>query len=199
MELRLEMKWPEVNALLEKYEEEPQHVGQVAKLAEQLFVVWQSWHQRSERELQWLRAAAWLHDIGWSQTPDGRGHHKHSARLISEFAWASLPREEVAIVAQIARYHRKALPEASHEDFQALAPLYQQIVREMGGLLRVADGLDRTHRQVVQSLRGEVRTATLWVELRSAEACGPEREMAKRKGDLLELVSQRTLLVDLAP
>ncbi len=61
-----------------------------------------------------------LHDIGWSQTSDGAGHHKHSARMIGEHPWKHLRAADVKIVAQIARYHRKALPQPHHEPFHAL-------------------------------------------------------------------------------
>ena len=86
----------EAEALLEKYEEEPSHVRHVARLADDLFLALSAWHRRGLAERRWLRLGALLHDIGWSQTPTGRGHHKESARLIGEHAWKNLPAAEIA-------------------------------------------------------------------------------------------------------
>src|ERR1700691_1154654 len=97
-------------ALRARYDEEPSHSDQVAKLALQIFDSLKSWHGLSARSRELLLSAALLHDIGWSQTPDGKGHHKWSARLIREQTWKNLKADEVPVVAQIARYHRKTPP-----------------------------------------------------------------------------------------
>lgn len=188
--------WPEVTALLERYESEPEHVRQVAMLADQIFLGWQPWHGRGERERAWLQVAAWLHDIGWSQTPDGRGHHKWSARLIVDFDWGSFPREEVALIAQIARYHRRSLPVPHHEAYQVLSVAQQCVVGELAGILRVADGLDRTHRQVIQTVTGLVAPPTLRLQVRARETCAPELAMAQKKGDLIERISGSVLVLE---
>jgi len=132
-------------ALRARYDEEPSHSDHVATLALQIFDGLQSWHNLGPRSRQLLHSAALLHDIGWSQSPDGKGHHKWSARLIQEYAWKTLTPEEMSIVAQIARYHRKAPPQPDHAEFHALKASAQKSVMILGGILRIADGLDRTH------------------------------------------------------
>ena len=109
-------------ALRTRYDEEPSHSDQVALLALQIYDGLQSWHKMNARPRQLLESAALLHDIGWSQTPDGKSHHKWSARLIREYTWKNLKPDEVMLVAQVARYHRKSPPQPDHEDFQALKP-----------------------------------------------------------------------------
>jgi exopolyphosphatase/guanosine-5'-triphosphate,3'-diphosphate pyrophosphatase len=187
-------RWPEVEALLQRYEQEPEHVEQVARLADEIFVGWQSWHQASPQARGWLQTAALLHDIGWSQTPDGKGHHKWSARLIADGPWSSLPEQEVRVVAQVARYHRKALPSMEHEDFRILPDHDQHLVQVLAGILRVADGLDRTHRQIVENVVGVVTPTQLQLTIKARGQTGPEVRMAKEKGDLVELVSGRELM-----
>src|SRR5271155_115647 len=132
-------------ALRARYDEEPGHSDHVALLALQLFDGLRPWHDLGPRARELLHSAALLHDIGWSQTPDGKGHHKWSARLIQEQAWKNLTADEVTLVAQVARYHRKAPPEAEHAEFHALKASAQKIVMILGGVLRIADALDRTH------------------------------------------------------
>jgi exopolyphosphatase/guanosine-5'-triphosphate,3'-diphosphate pyrophosphatase len=98
-------------ALRGRYDEEPSHSDQVAMLALQIFDGLGSWHKLDARSRELLHSAALLHDIGWSQTPDGKAHHKWSARLIQEYPWKNLAPEEVKLVAQVARYHRKDPPQ----------------------------------------------------------------------------------------
>ncbi len=139
-----------------RYDEEPVHTDHVAELARQLFDGLKPWHRLDADSRKLLDVATILHDIGWSQAPDGRGHHKHSARLIREHAWRHLDPDEVALVAQIARYHRKAMPQPEHEEFQALSANAQKRVMILGGILRIADALDRTHTQKIARLEVEI-------------------------------------------
>lgn len=175
----------EAGLLLKQYESEPPHVQHVAHLSDELFVGLQPLHGYDEPERSWLFTAALLHDIGWSQTTSGKGHHKHSMRLILEHPWKSLSPETVAVVANIARYHRKSLPASHHDLYQALDSANQKKVDVLGGILRIADALDRTHaarvRHVTASLKDPI-TLTL-------ESNGPvpeEVNMFHRKKDLLE-------------
>lgn len=181
----------EAEALLQRYEQEPIHVRQVARLAGQLFTGLASWHGRDQLAGHYLHLAALLHDIGWSQSPDGSGHHKHSARLILSHSWSELAPEEVSIVATTARYHRKALPSEKHAGYHALSPAQRQLVCELAGILRVADALDRTHAQVVDSVAVQIKDETIELQVESRGSCLEERRMVMRKCDLLEIASQR--------
>lgn len=184
---------PDVAWLLKKHEQEPEHTLHVARLAERLFEELQAWHCRGPAEREYLRCAAALHDIGWSLTPTGQGHHKLSARLIAEHPWTTFSPREVSIVAQIARYHRKALPQPEHADYQALAEADRQLVSEMAALLRVADGLDRTHRQIVTNVHARLLPQAIEMDVEAGAPCEPELEAAAKKGDLLEAGSKRPL------
>jgi len=180
-------------ALRARYDEEPSHSDQVTKLALQIFDGLRDWFGLGERPRELLQSAALLHDIGWSQTPDGKGHHKWSAKLIQEQAWKKLTKDEVRIVAQIARYHRKAVPQADHEEFQALPATAQKLVMVLGGILRIADGLDRTHLARVEGVEVAVFDAEILVRVRSTGAWDAERAMFEMKKDMLELAAKRTV------
>src|ERR1700733_14572558 len=125
-------------ALRARYDEEPSHSDHVAALALQLFDGLRPWHGFTDRTRKLLHCAALLHDIGWSQTPDGRGHHKWSAKLIQGHGWKTLSPDEVAVVSQVARYHRKVPPAADHVEFQILKPSAKKSVMILGGILRIA-------------------------------------------------------------
>lgn len=181
----------EVLALRGRYDEEPSHSDHVAELALQLFDGLGAWHALGVRERELLESAALLHDIGWSQTPDGRGHHKQSARLIVQQAWNKLSSSEVKIVASVARYHRKSLPRPEHAEFHALPIEAKRMVMILGGILRVADALDRTHTGKITRLTAAVTSETLLVRVEPQGAWNAERTMFEAKRDLLELAAGR--------
>jgi exopolyphosphatase/guanosine-5'-triphosphate,3'-diphosphate pyrophosphatase len=185
----------EAEILLKRHEQEPDHTRHVARLALQLFEGLRPWHGRGETARALLEVAALLHDIGWSQAPTGEKHHKWSAKLIAEYAWKTLTPREVAITAQTARYHRKALPKECHEHYQKLLPKDQALVNELAGILRVADALDRSHLQMVSHVEVRLSAKTITLKLESNEECAAEKQMVPMKADLLELTSGRKVIV----
>jgi exopolyphosphatase/guanosine-5'-triphosphate,3'-diphosphate pyrophosphatase len=107
---------------------------------------------QQEREL--IEFGALLHDIGWHI---GRtSHHKHSMYLILNGDLKGFSREEVAIIANIARYHRKAEPKRRHDDYGNLSSEARRIIDVGAALLRMSDGLDRSHSSVIHDLRCRV-------------------------------------------
>jgi exopolyphosphatase/guanosine-5'-triphosphate,3'-diphosphate pyrophosphatase len=178
-------------ALRARYDEEPSHSDHVAALALQIFDGLRSWHKMGERSRELLLAAALLHDIGWSQTPDGKGHHKWSAKLIREYAWNHLSPEEILLIAQVARYHRKAPPEPDHEDFAALKAPAQKAVMVLGGILRLADALDRTHTGKITRLEAAAEDKALVIRVKPAGTWDAEFAMFETKRDMLQRAADR--------
>jgi exopolyphosphatase / guanosine-5'-triphosphate,3'-diphosphate pyrophosphatase len=184
-------------ALRTRYDEEPTHSDQVAKLALEFYDGLQDWHSYPARTRELLHSAALLHDIGWSQTPDGKGHHKESARLIREYKWKHLLPEEMELVAQVARYHRKAPPQPDHEEFQALKPSAQKMVMILGGVLRLADALDRTHTTRINGIsRVEIGKDAITVRVKPNGIWNAERATFEAKADMLQLVAKRPVQVE---
>ncbi len=177
----------ETEILLSRHETEPEHTRHVARLALQLFDELSSWHGLSPVDRSLLDTAALLHDIGWSVTqPDGIGHHKESAWMIREHPWTSLAGGEVEVVAQVARYHRKSLPDpVAHRGFARLSEADQRRVQYLSAFLRVADGLDRRHGQWVAGVTASFTTGGLLIEAGSTIEIATEIIAADRKADLL--------------
>jgi exopolyphosphatase/guanosine-5'-triphosphate,3'-diphosphate pyrophosphatase len=130
------------------------HGVRVAGFAGGLFDDMQKVHAFGDRERLLLRAAAILHDIGDFVRYDG--HHKHSYYLIQHSDIMGLSPEERAIVANVARYHRKSPPDASHPNFRDLDKEARGKVRALAAILRIADALDREHRGKVDGVRAVV-------------------------------------------
>jgi exopolyphosphatase/guanosine-5'-triphosphate,3'-diphosphate pyrophosphatase len=130
------------------------HGRHVANLAAQLFDDLQALHGLRERERLLLRAAALLHDVGDFVRYDG--HHKHSWYIIQHSDIMGLSPDERAIVANVARYHRKSPPDASHPNFRDLDKESRGKVRALAAILRIADALDREHLGKVKGVRAQV-------------------------------------------
>ena len=179
-----------------RYDEEPSHSDHVAALALQIFDGLRPWHNLGARPRELLHSAALLHDIGWSQTPDGAGHHKLSARLIQDQAWKNLMPDEVSIVAQVARYHRKAPPQPDHAEFHALKPAAQKSIMMLGGMLRIADALDRTHTQKVARVEASASKEAILVRVQPAGTWNAERVMFELKCDMLQIAADRAVICE---
>ncbi len=179
--------------LAERCDYEARHTHHVTYLARRLFDELEPLHRFGPQEHFWLRCGSLLHDIGWVEGQ--QGHHKTSLRLILNELDVSFDERERLIMGSIARYHRGALPKDKHDHFSALSPVDQYRVSILAAILRVADGLDRTHRKAVEDLWCEIDARRIVVTCDVRMYPIPEREAAQRKGDLFERVFDRDLKV----
>jgi exopolyphosphatase/guanosine-5'-triphosphate,3'-diphosphate pyrophosphatase len=190
----METLFQESLELRSRYDEEPSHSDHVAMLALQIYDGLKDWHRFGARPRELLHSAAILHDIGWSQTPDGKGHHKWSAKLIRQHGWKKLSNDEVELVAQIARYHRKAPPEPDHEEFTALKATEKKSVMILGGILRIADALDRTHSAKVSRAVASATKENITVRVETSGDWEAERGMFTNKRDMLQIAAERPVI-----
>lgn len=165
------------------------HAEHIARLALDLFRGLRPLHGLSNADGELLEFAALLHDIGFHVAPSK--HHKHGAYLIENADLQGFTAEEIAILAQTVRYHRKATPKDGHAPYAALATGNRQKVRIMAALLRMADGLDRGYAQLVRSVRCRVGDKSVEVTLSTATDAELEVWGARRKRDLAEEVFDR--------
>jgi len=135
----------------------PEHAQQVARLATMLFDQTRGVHGMTDHEREWLEYAGILHDVGVHISYER--HHKHSYYLIKNGDLRGFDPDEVEIIALIARYHRQAAPKRGHDQYGDLKKKRRRTVRQLAAMLRLAEGLDRSHSQPVASLelhdRGE--------------------------------------------
>lgn len=126
------------------------HAQQVARLALALFDATRKRHELGRREREWLEYAGLLHDIGIHISYEG--HHKHSYYLIKHGDLRGFDPEEVEVMALIARYHRQGTPKKSHDGYGDLPRDRRKAVKVLGALVRLAEGLERSHSQVVAAI-----------------------------------------------
>jgi exopolyphosphatase/guanosine-5'-triphosphate,3'-diphosphate pyrophosphatase len=169
-------------ALLKKYEADPKHAEHVSELALSLFDQLKSLHKLGKRDRLLLELGALLHEVG--NFIGAPGHHRHAYYIISESPILGLSDEELHIVANVARYHRKAMPDNDHECYAELDEKAQDRVRSMAAILRVADALDHDHKQKVLRIKAKAGDSKLRLKIRSRGDVTLDEWALENKGDL---------------
>lgn len=165
---------------------EPKHAHHVAHIACQLFDQLQEPLNLPASERLLLEAAGLLHEVGY--LINYKKHHQHSYHLIVHGNLRGLTPKQRELVANIARYHRRAGPKLKHENFARLLPDERDTVRRLSALLRLADGLDRTHTQQIKEVHCQRKEGQLLLTVVAEQK--PEVDLwgAQRKGKLFRKV-----------
>lgn len=173
-----------VHAVGHRFGYEKAHAHQVAKFAEKIFdhLAPEFGLSRDHRTL--LSAAALLHDVGYHIAHES--HHKHSLYLIKNSELTGFSEAERDVIANVARYHRGALPKDRHPDYSMLNQKDRETVWQLGAILRIADALDRSHDAGVSDIRCEKAGGSMHIQLRSAHPCEKEIWAAEQKSTMFE-------------
>ncbi|MBE9486321.1 MAG: Ppx/GppA family phosphatase [Chloroflexi bacterium] len=161
-----------------------QHAEQVCRLALKIFTAVAEKNHLDKRCKEILEAAALLHDIGYFISY--HRHHKHSYHLIRHANLFEFTPRERELIANLARYHRKAKPKKNHENFVSLQAEDQQLVRKLSGILRLADGLDRRRNRQVRDIECHLQQDNFQLQLTGVNDLSVELYGAHTKGDLFE-------------
>jgi exopolyphosphatase/guanosine-5'-triphosphate,3'-diphosphate pyrophosphatase len=172
---------------------DPAHSKHVTMLALALFDELRTLHGYGPDERRLLEIAARLHDIGWSRVVSGK-HHKLSCDMIQELDIPGLDERDRLVSALVARYHNKALPDASrHRQFASLNARRRAVVEWLAGMLRVADGLDCSHAERIGRLACSINGKAITIHLETKGNYRMELTRAREKQDLLTKITGRTI------
>src|SRR5712691_3307824 len=166
----------------------PDPTAEELRLSGGLFVEdWPHARQVTRLSVQLFEATQPLHKL-----------EPNALRLIKETKLPDFTDEERHEIACIARYHRRALPSTSHEEFAALSRSARKRVSALAALLRITDALDYSHDGRVLRLADDpehcdnkIWTISLWT--RPLADLDAELEHAYEKADLFEKVFKRKL------
>ncbi len=173
-----------VRAVGLRFQYEESHALQVAALAEKIFDALARVFKLGRHLRTLLSAAALLHDVGYQIAHES--HHKHTLYLIKNSELTGFSEAERHVIANIARYHSRALPKERHPDFAALNQWDRETVWRLGAILRIADALDRSHDARIQDVKCVRKKDSVYIELRSASDCENELAAAEQKRDMFE-------------
>lgn len=176
--------------MLEKYSNDPSHPIEVRRLSMMIFdEVNDEIASFSNRQRKYLETAALLHDIGYYV--ESKGHNKHSMKIIIKHGIRGFDDLETQIIGCIARYHRGSLPDKEeHDYYNNFDKKTRKLVKRLGGILRLADGLDRAHLGLVKLIKinydEENEIAEFYLTPNTPEF-RPDITSAIRKRDLFEI------------
>ncbi len=176
-----------------KYRYDARHARQVAHMATRLFDLLQAEHRCTSLHRLILEVAARLHDTG--VFINARGHHKHSMYIIQHTEFPGLNAGVINLIAMVARYHRKAMPQTTHPDYMALSHEDRLAVCKLAALLRVADALDRVHDQSLGDIRFDLQDDVLTCIPAQPVDISAEQLALAEKGDLFEQIYGRKCLI----
>jgi exopolyphosphatase / guanosine-5'-triphosphate,3'-diphosphate pyrophosphatase len=151
-----------VRALGSHYGVSATHVRKVADLAGMLFQALRPLHRLPLAKGRLLEAAAYLYNIG--HFVNESRHHRHSQYLVANSDLPGFEDRERLLIATLCRYHRKSMPQVTHETFQVLNPEERNSVVLLTPLLRLAVALDQSQEQRVERVEAAVQENA--VELR---------------------------------
>ena len=181
-----DLRYSSVLHLAESLQYERGHAHQVAKLALRIFDQTIKLHQLSSQEREFLEAAALLHEVGLFVSH--AQHHRHSYYLIRNSEILGFTENEKEMISNIARYHRKSHPKMKHEGYTKLSADDQLIVKKLSSILRIADGLDRTHSSAITDVRCRISRGSVHFSAQRRSKSPVELELwgAERKKQLFE-------------
>lgn len=180
--------------LAERFNYAPEHSQQIAKLCLRLFDTTRGIHGMTDREREWLEYAALLHDVGVHISYEK--HHKHSYYLIRNGDLRGFEPLDVETIALIARYHRRAVPTAAHEEYRELPRKRRRAIRSLSAMLRLAEALERSHSQIVTGITLQERDDDVLLELQTSGDAELELWAASRHSAPFERVLGRPLRIE---
>ncbi|HHK41546.1 MAG TPA: HD domain-containing protein, partial [Planctomycetaceae bacterium] len=179
--------------LARRYHVDEQHARQTAELARRLFQHLAPLHRLESRYGLVLYLAALLHEIG--AYVNHRSLHKHTMYLIRNSEMFGLGQKDQLLVALVARYHRRASPQPSHEGYSTLGREDRITVSKLAAILRIAIALDESRSGRVQELSCEIDDDRVIIYLHGVEDLALEQLAVRQQGTLFDEIFGRSVLL----
>jgi exopolyphosphatase/guanosine-5'-triphosphate,3'-diphosphate pyrophosphatase len=183
----------EVENLARRFGVPLERARNVAHIAGLLFTALHTIHGLPPAAGRLLEAAAYLLDTG--HYVSSASHHKHSHYLVANSDIAAFNERERVLIAALCRYHRKALPSPLHKEYQPLSAEERRTLTLLIPILRLADNLDRGHKQRIQSVEMRTRDGAVTLIVHSPGDLDLEEWRAERAGEAFRQIYNRAVTV----
>lgn len=179
--------------LSQRFGMEAAYAQNTAELATQIFDQTADLHRLSDRDRTLLEFAALVHDIG--AYINVRNRHKHSMYLLHSVDLPGLDGVEVEIVSHVVRYHRRAVPQLNHHEFQALGRSVRIRIMILAAILRLAYGLDVERTQRIRNVRCEVSQGRLLMHVDRRQIALERWSIASKSQMFMEVFGLQVVLL----
>jgi len=173
--------------LQSRYDNDPDHSTHVRKLAKEIYAGLKKLNVCKKEDSVYLQAGALLHDIG--QYVQLKDHHLYSRDIILRDGIKGFKKKELKAVASIARYHRRNPPSSADPEYKAMSKKWRRTVAIGAAIVRIADGLDRSHKCHVKKVTIKIKKKELVFKLESDVPVNTEIWGALRKKALIENIT----------
>jgi exopolyphosphatase/guanosine-5'-triphosphate,3'-diphosphate pyrophosphatase len=183
-----------VSSLAQRTDCDLRHAAHVARLATRIFDQTRDLHGLNGDSRELLHFAAILHESGMHISD--RGHHRHTYYLIRHSDLRGFTEEQLLVVANVARYYRKGAPDAGDPNFAELEPEQQGRVERLSAILRIAEALDRGHRQRVRDVAVKTRKQKVVFIARTRADASVELSSAAKRSKYFSSLFERRVQFD---
>ena len=183
----------EVEEMARRYGVPMERARKVAHDANLLFAALQPIHGLPPAAGKLLEAAAYLCDVG--HYVSSASHHKHAYYVVANSDLAGFTDRERLLIASLCRYHRKSLPSALHGAYQTLTPEERRTLMQLIPIIRLADNLDGSHDQRIQSVDVRTRDGEIVLQIHSGGDLDLEQWRAERAGEAFRQIYNRNVTV----
>lgn len=172
--------------LLKKYQGDESHAKSVHDISLKIFDSLKNELGLDNRARVLLELSALLHDIGMFISAEN--HNFHSRYIIMNSELFGLSSQDKNIVALVAAYHKGSRMPQEDSEIQLLPRNQRLIILKLTAILRVADALDRSHKQKFSDLRIYFTKDTVNFRVRKQTSLSLEKLALQEKGGLFENV-----------
>jgi exopolyphosphatase/guanosine-5'-triphosphate,3'-diphosphate pyrophosphatase len=180
---------------------EAEHAQQITRLALKLFDETSRLrlHSYGKAERELLEYAAITHDIGAFLSHSN--HHRHAYYLIRNYDLLGFNDTEIDIIANVALYHHKGTPRKHHANLANVERASRRCIEALSAILRIAEGLDRSHLGLVRDIRLEItrKPERFVLTLLSDSECQLELWGAQNNREPFERIFAGPLIVQVEP
>jgi exopolyphosphatase / guanosine-5'-triphosphate,3'-diphosphate pyrophosphatase len=150
-----DVRWRSVRSLAQKFQVDEGHAWHITTLTISLFDQLNPWLKIEREWREYLRSAAFLHEVG--RFVSLNSHHKHSEYIVCNSKLPGFTERELLIVGAVVRYHRKKLLKDNDNNLALFTPSEKKNVERVSGLLRLAASLDKSRLGKIQEVSASVK------------------------------------------
>ncbi len=151
----------------ERYHCGLEHAQAVSQYACGIFDCLKDLHGLNQRHRMILRLAAMLHDCGYFV--DAKYHLESTFGLIQNIDICGVTYEEMLMTAYVARFNELETPNYDDLDFIHIREEQKVICSKLAAIFRVANSLDKSQKQKVQTFEVRLAEEALWITIQSGE------------------------------
>jgi len=170
--------------LARRFDYDESYAKSVADLAQRLFVQMSDQHKLGSRFEVILYVAALLHEIGLFINV--QSNHKHAFYIIRNSELFGLSKNEKTLVGLVARYHRRAHPQPSHEFYRSLDRDDRVAVAKLAAILRLAIAMNETRTGRIREIQCEWESKRLVIHVPDVQDVSLERLAMRRESGLFQ-------------